>query len=62
MVKNKFLQYFAFVLLDFLLMGLQSLVHPLPSVDIVERTTGYTWALQGLCQQSKVRDKHIKCQ
>lgn len=37
-------------------MVLQSLVHPLPSVDIVERITGYTWALRGLCQQSGVKE------
>ena len=42
------------MLLDFLL-ALQSLVHPLTGVDIVEHTTGYTWALQGLCQQSDVK-------
>lgn len=50
---KKISQYSVFVLLDFQLMGLQSLVHPLPGADIVERITGYTWALRGLCQQSK---------
>lgn len=47
----------AFELLDFLLMDLQSLVRPLTSVDIVGHTTGYTWALRGLCQQSNKKKK-----
>lgn len=50
--KEIILQYSAFVLSGFHLMVLQSLVHPLTSVDITEHITGCTWAPQGLCQQS----------
>lgn len=57
------------VQLDFLWTRPQSLVHPLPGVDIAESITGCTWALRGLCQQSgnekKITIKHsstkIKC-
>lgn len=37
-------------------MVLQNLVHHLPSVDIIGRITGYTWAPPGLCQQSSVKE------
>lgn len=50
------------VQLDFRWTRPQSLVHPLPGVDIVESITGCTWALRGLCQQSdnekKITIKH----
>ena len=45
---------FAFVLVDPLLLGHQSLVHLLPIADISEHTVSYTLALLGLCPQSAV--------
>lgn len=54
---NFSLQYSAFVLLDFLLMDLQSLEHLLTNEDIAVHIAGCTSALLGLCQQSTERKK-----
>lgn len=33
------------------------MARPLPSADIAEHRASYTWALQGLCPQSRVGER-----